>query len=750
MISPLLRRYTWNSAWLYNVRIFIALCGTTLFPWWIGEVKLTIPLTLGVVAAALTDLDDRLAGRLRNLAITLVCFFIASASVELLFPWPPLFALGLTVSTIGFILLGGLGQRYATIAFGALLIAIYTMLGVTLYDHWYLQPLFLLAGAVWYNLLTLSGHLIFPIRPLQDNLARSYEQLARYLELKSRLFDPDLEDESQAPLYDLALANGQLVATLNQTKVSLLTRLRGDRGQRGTRRTLQYYFVAQDIHERASSSHIQYQTLRDQFRYSDVMFRFQRMLSMQAQACQKLSRAILLREPYQHDAHFERAFMHLDAALERVRAGGASDEQLNALGYLLNNLRAIDAQLATIESVQTTAPAGSNTETLLADDRLGGLNDIWLRLQRNMSPESALFRHAMRMSLVLCAGYAFIQFTGLQHGYWILLTSLFVCQPNYNATRHRLALRIIGTLVGVAIGLPVLLLVPSVEGQLLLIVLTGVLFFAFRNVQYAHATMFITLLVLLCFNLLGEGFEVALPRIIDTLIGCAIAWAAVSFIWPDWKFRNLPRVLDRAMNANCRYLDAILEQYHQAATTGWPTVSHAVTPTTAMLSWLPSSRTCRRNHGRMPHSARPPFACCVSIIPSPATSPPSARIGKNCPRRTSSPCWMMRSAMWMTPYIIPQRMNSECRRRWPACKTGSTIWSRARTVKSPLCYNRLACCWRCCLKSAACSSGYTLKRNNRCPLAGSRPFQKLLTPWRRERGGMDANDSPLQRQQDVV
>lgn len=108
------------------------------------------------------------------------------------------------------------------------------------------------------------------------------------------------------------------------------------------------------------------------------------------------------------------------------------------------------------------------------------------------------------MSLVLCAGYAFIQLTGLNHGYWILLTSLFVCQPNYNATRHRLALRIIGTLIGVAIGLPVLLLVPSVEGQLLLIVLTGVLFFAFRNVQYAHATMFITLLVLLCFNLPGK------------------------------------------------------------------------------------------------------------------------------------------------------------------------------------------------------------------------------------------------------
>jgi len=563
MLSPLLRRYTWNSTWLYNVRIFIALCGTVALPWWLNDVKLTIPLTLGVVAGALADLDDRLAGRLRNLVITLVCFFIASASVELLFPWPWLFALGLTLSTSGFILLGGLGQRYATIAFGALLIAIYTMLGVSLYDQWYQQPVLLLLGAIWYNLLTLTGHLIFPVRPLQDNLARSFEQLAHYLELKSRLFDPDIEEESQAPLYDLALANGQLVATLNQTKASLLTRLRGDRGQRGTRRTLHYYFAAQDIHERASSSRVQYAALREKFRYSDVMFRFQRLLSMQSQACQQLSRSILLRTPYQHDPRFERVFSHLDAALDRVQASGTSPEHIKALGFLLNNLRAIDAQLATIESEQAMALPGSEVENQLADDSVHSVSDMWLRLSRNFTPESALFRHAVRMSLVLCVGYAFIQITGLHHGYWILLTSLFVCQPNYNATRHRLALRIIGTLVGVAIGLPVLYFVPSVEGQLILIVITGVLFFAFRNVQYAHATMFITLLVLLCFNLLGEGFEVALPRVIDTLIGCAIAWAAVSFIWPDWRFRNLPRVVDRAMNANCRYLDAILEQYHQ-------------------------------------------------------------------------------------------------------------------------------------------------------------------------------------------
>lgn len=70
------------------------------------------------------------------------------------------------------------------------------MLGVTLYNSWYLQPLF-----CWRHLvqrIDTRRASYFPIRPPQDNLARSYEQLAQYLELKSRLFDPDIEDESQA------------------------------------------------------------------------------------------------------------------------------------------------------------------------------------------------------------------------------------------------------------------------------------------------------------------------------------------------------------------------------------------------------------------------------------------------------------------------------------------------------------------------------------------------------------------------
>lgn len=369
-----------------------------------------------MVAAALTDLDDRLAGRLRNLLITLVCFFIASASIELLFPYPWLFILGLALSTCGFILLGALGQRYATIAFGALLIAVYAMLGTSMYDIWYQQPILLIVGAVWYNLLTLVGHLLFPIRPLQENLARCYQQLANYLDAKANLFDPDAEKDADLPWMDVAMANSSLVSTLNQTKMSLLTRLKGDRGQRGTRRTLHYYFVAQDIHERASSSHVQYQALSKQFRHSDILFRFQRLLSKQARACQQLAQSILLRQKYQHNSRFEPAFTRIEEALSRIAVNADNRELTKALSHLLKNLRAIDAQLANIESEQALAN-GQEEENSLSDDRLTGWSDIRLRISRHLTPQSALFRHAIRMSVVLCIGYAFIQLTGMRHGY---------------------------------------------------------------------------------------------------------------------------------------------------------------------------------------------------------------------------------------------------------------------------------------------------------------------------------------------
>jgi Predicted membrane protein len=85
-----------------------------------------------------------------------------------------------------------------------------------------------------------------------------------------------------------------------------------------------------------------------------------------------------------------------------------------------------------------------------------------------LGPQSALFRHAVRIALVFLVGYAISLLPFAKNGYWILLTSLFVCQISYFATKSRLKLRTLGTLLGVILGIPILYFVPSIEGQLLL------------------------------------------------------------------------------------------------------------------------------------------------------------------------------------------------------------------------------------------------------------------------------------------
>lgn len=549
---------------MYNIRMLIAFAGTAFVPYYLDQQLMTIPLTLGVVAAGLSDIDDRFSLRLLNSLYTYIGFFITAVSIYFLYPYPILFGFGLVLSCLALILLGSLGRRYATISYGCLVVSVYAMLGVELFDNWYTQAGLLVLGAAWYGMLSTFSFLLFPVRQVQDQLAQSYSSLGDFLFAKSNLFDVDMTAKSyQQSMIELSLENGKLVGIFNEMKNTLLTRLKGDRGQKDTRRSLQYYFVAQDIHERADSAHIDYQKLAKVFEHSDILFRFQRILSLQGKACHDLSQSILQGQSYQHNKRFKHSFENLKVSLQRLR-----DEQnynahwVNALFSLYQNLKSIDAQLRNVETVRHLKLDKARLhEQQLKDDDLKNWDDIVIRIKQHLTPESVLFRHAVRLSIVLFVSYLFVQVTEIEYGYWILLTVLFVCQPNFNATKRRLTLRIVGTLFGILLGYMVLYFVPSTEGQLIFLILSGILFFEFRSKQYAQATAFITILALINFNLEGLGLAAAWPRMLDTLIGCAIAWFGVSFIFPDWKFRRLPRSISRSLKAQCDYLAEIIEQY---------------------------------------------------------------------------------------------------------------------------------------------------------------------------------------------
>ncbi|GAK84032.1 putative efflux (PET) family inner membrane protein YccS [Vibrio ponticus] len=183
-----LRNYWSNKTFNYSLLILTTLLGVVIPTWYYQLNSLVIPLILGVIAAALAESDDSFTGRIKSVTLTLICFAIASLSIEVLFNNPPFFAIGLFFSTFGFIMLGSIGPRYASIAFGSLLIAIYTMLGAHESTNIWFQPLMLLTGAIWYFFMSMIWHMFWPMQPVQQSLANVFVSLADYLDAKSELF----------------------------------------------------------------------------------------------------------------------------------------------------------------------------------------------------------------------------------------------------------------------------------------------------------------------------------------------------------------------------------------------------------------------------------------------------------------------------------------------------------------------------------------------------------------------------------
>ena len=89
-----------------------------------GKAYFGITLALGTLAAALAETDDHPKGRIKALLLTLVSFAITTCSVMLLRPFSYVFVVGLVVSTFVFVFIGGMGERYRGISFGAILIGI--------------------------------------------------------------------------------------------------------------------------------------------------------------------------------------------------------------------------------------------------------------------------------------------------------------------------------------------------------------------------------------------------------------------------------------------------------------------------------------------------------------------------------------------------------------------------------------------------------------------------------------------------
>ena len=564
-LSLSLRRLWTLDKFAYSLRVFIAFSGALLFSGLAGDVALVIPLFLGIIASALSETDDSWQGRLQALVVTLLCFASASFVVQWLFPWPWLFAAGLAVSTFTLIMLGAIGQRYATIASGTLILSIYSMINIEQHggvdEDVAARQLLLLAGAAWYGAISVVWCALFSRQPVKQSMARVYKALGEFLILKSALFEPVRGVDVEARRVALARQNGKVVDALNQAKEMIFRRLEGQRGSRKLNRYLQIYFIAQDIHERASSTHYPYSALTEAFFHHDVLFRCQRLLDQQGRACRQLAKSLLLNRPFSHEQS-EQALADLRASIDNLSERGKPEWRplIRPLNALADNLSTLEAQIASVHNPDT---GSERRDSALYDRSPSSLLEAWKRVRLNFTLGSPTFRHAVRLTTALVAGYGLLQWLDPQQGFWILLTTLFVCRPNFATTRRFLSQRILGTVLGLIAGWASISLFPQPLIQSMIAVAAGVSFFANREKHYVIATASITLLVLCSFNQVGDGFDLIWPRLFDTLIGSLIAGLAVFFILPDWQSRRLYREAAKVLTNHRRYLDEIVHQYEE-------------------------------------------------------------------------------------------------------------------------------------------------------------------------------------------
>jgi YccS/YhfK family integral membrane protein len=544
------------------LRVLLAMGGALAWCFGTGRGGDLVSILLGVIASALAETEDHWRSRVTTLLLTLACFAVSSFAVQWLFPYPLLFAIGLPLSTFVLVMLGAASERYATIAGATLLLAVYTMIGADqagMSGEPWRQPLLLLAGAAWYGVLSLLWSVLAPQQALRLSLARLFDALAEVLDGKAALFTPVHGVDREAMQLSLAKQNERVVEALNDTRLVLLDRIGARRPQGATAARLRQYFVAQDIHERISSAHYPYDALAEALFHSDVLFRCEHLLRLEARTCRRRADALRLRtRAHIQDDRASVADLHgaLDALREQTHPPAA--HLLRTLEALVGNLSDIHRQLLGESPVALPLEGEESTLQNPAPQSLG---EAWERIRMQLTPRSFRFRHAMRLAVALLVGYGVLHLVHPRNGYWILLTTLLVCQPSYGATRLRLVQRVVGTVIGLVLGWVTLRLVPFGPWQVPLIVASGVAFFATRLRRYPTATASITLFVVLCFNQVGSGYDVMLPRLLDTLIGTVIAALAMHLILPDWQGRRFDDVLAEMVRSDARYLARIIAQY---------------------------------------------------------------------------------------------------------------------------------------------------------------------------------------------
>ncbi|MFI9611225.1 FUSC family protein [Streptomyces sp. NPDC052023] len=217
--------------------------------------------------------------------------------------------------------------------------------------------------------------------------------------------------------------------------------------------------------------------------------------------------------------------------------------------------RAIDHALRHAASVVTAPdidPGG-------LEDRLGRPAALGIRMARatrGMLLSAGSWHYGLRLALCIGIAQALVSIIPVPRSYWVALTITFVLKPDFGSVFSRALLRALGTVAGLVVAAAVLAEVPRGWWDVPVMLVLAPLIPALTPRGYGYQTAAITPVILLLSDVLNqEGTALLLPRLVDSLMGCAIALIAGYLLWPEsWHTRVGARLAD-AVADTARYVE---------------------------------------------------------------------------------------------------------------------------------------------------------------------------------------------------
>lgn len=413
-------------------------------------------------------------------------------------------------------------------------------------------------GALGGILIQIAGWFVRPQHPLRHAVAETWVAAADVIAAMR-----PCSDEGEARRIDLPEKEGALRATIDGT-LRVLREVKSLRSESFVAHLDELTYLAARLGMRAIAFHAASEDLEARADFGAIAPTLDSALRALGNTARSAAVTIITHRAEQFIAFQVRVrraatLVHvLDDRLAALGEAAAVRQCREMLGQILELLATMREKLdETVDHGTTSAGFALRLPDLdgLSVRSLGS----WLNPARQLDP--VLARYTFRAAVLLMLGVAVYEYFHIPRGYWIPFTALVVLQPDYGSTRRRAAQRISGTLAGSAVA-SLLLWVKMPAWALIFFASTMAFGFAYLvRSRYALAVFHVTVMIVLMTEVvMPVHLDFTIARLLSTITGGLLAFAAALLFWPNWEQDQFPGILARAMRANGRYLEGVAAQ----------------------------------------------------------------------------------------------------------------------------------------------------------------------------------------------